>query len=295
MIVFIGWTADYDRIMIQQLREYFEIKNIAYPEGRLFFRLNKITKFNLVRLFLKLHSLAFPPDAILIFKDSDGYGYHRHLDLFKQKKILIIRNIITSELALFFKDSFDEVHSFDKAQCDKYEFKYMRQIFPLSHVYKNGSLANDSCYFVGLDKNRLSIIDSIGQALSYHGIKPSFFVIKDKTSYKHSGFYSNCAISYKENINKVQESKYILEVNTVGQVGLTLRSLESIFYSRKLISNNIELMNCDFYDKSRIFIFNNPNDLFSSDFDEFIRLPYKPVENVILEKYKASNIFKKLT
>ena len=40
MIVFIGWTADYDRIMIQQLREHFEIKNIAYPEGRLFFRLN---------------------------------------------------------------------------------------------------------------------------------------------------------------------------------------------------------------------------------------------------------------
>lgn len=36
MIVFIGWTADYDRIMIQQLREHFEIKNIAYPEGRLF-------------------------------------------------------------------------------------------------------------------------------------------------------------------------------------------------------------------------------------------------------------------
>lgn len=26
MIVFIGWTADYDRIMIQQLREHFEIK-----------------------------------------------------------------------------------------------------------------------------------------------------------------------------------------------------------------------------------------------------------------------------
>lgn len=93
---------------------------------------------------------------------------------------MIIRNIITSELALFFKDSFDEVHSFDKAQCDKYEFKYMRQIFPLSHVYKNGSLANDSCYFVGLDKNRLSIIDSIGQALSYHGIKPSFLLLRIK-------------------------------------------------------------------------------------------------------------------
>ncbi|EFA4954152.1 hypothetical protein C2D30_23655, partial [Escherichia coli] len=84
MIVFFGWTADYDRMMIQQLRNHFEIKNITYPEGRLFFRLNKITRFNLIRSFLKLHSSALPSDAILIFKDSDGYGYHRHLDLFQQ-------------------------------------------------------------------------------------------------------------------------------------------------------------------------------------------------------------------
>lgn len=282
-------------MMIQQLRNHFEIKNITYPEGRLFFRLNKITRFNLIRSFLKLHSSALPSDAILIFKDSDGYGYHRHLDLFQQKKILVIRNIITSETALAFKESFDEVYSFDKIQCDKYKFKHMRQIFPLSQVHKSSSLTNNSCYFVGLDKNRLSIIDSISQALSYHGIKSSFFVIRDETSHKHSDFYSNRVISYQENINKVQENKYILEVNKTGQVGLTLRALESIFYSRKLISNNIDLMNCDFYDKSRIFIFENPNDLYTSDFEEFMRLPYKHVENVILEKYKASNIFKKLT
>ncbi|MBW5810711.1 hypothetical protein H0I54_18030 [Yersinia kristensenii] len=292
MIVFLGWTADYDRVMIKSLSEILNVKSIVFPEGKIIFQINKRTNYFLMRMFLRVWSFFIKPDSILIYKDSDGYGYHKHLDLFEHKKILIIRNIISSQTAERFLEQYDIIYSFDKAQCDKYDFRYMEQIFPLCKVKNNQYKISECCYFIGLDKNRAKIIESVGDVLVDYNILCDFNIIKDETSLANSKYYVRKGICYSENIYRTQRVKYILEINQVGQSGVTLRALEAIFFGRKLISNNLALKSYDFYDSSRIFIFSEVNDLKTESFIEFLSSPYKPISEHLLTKYKSSTFFK---
>lgn len=45
-------------------------------------------------------------------------------------------------------------------------------------------------------------------------------------------------ISYQENLDNIRKSKCIVDVVQKGQIGLTLRPLESLFFKKKLLTNN---------------------------------------------------------
>lgn len=291
MMIFLGWSADYDKIMVQQLKKKLKVHGVNFPEGRFIFWINKRTKYFLIKAFLFVVSRFFPVKAVLVFKDSDGYGYHNCLSLFRQKKVLIVRNVISREDASKFLSKFSIVYSFDKEQCEKYGLSYMPQIFPLEDIDGDDLDNENSCYFIGIDKGRINTIDLVAMALSKYNIQCDFNVLRDRTSREHSKFYIDKGITYQENISRAKKQKFILEINQEGQSGLTLRALESLFFGKKLISNNPDLKDYDFYDESRIFIFNDLNDFETSKFKVFILSDYKPVQEELLNNYKASYFF----
>lgn len=291
MLIFLGWSADYDRIMIDELKKTINSRCIIFPEGKTIFKLNKLTGFIFIKVYLFIVSLFFSRNDILVFKDSDGYGYHRCLPFLNQRKLLIVRNIISRDNAIYFRSHFNEIYSFDMAQCEEYGFNYMPQIFPFVSVDRSCSTIVNGCYFVGVDKGRIDYIELVADSLLSHGIFCDFSVIMDNTSKDFSKYYVNNEISYRENIEKTKKQKYLLEVNQVGQTGLTLRALESIFFEKKLISNNSYLRHCDFYHPSRIFIFSCVNDFFSPEFEKFMNVTYKPIDESILRMYNASDFF----
>lgn len=291
MMIFLGWSADYDKIMVQQLKKKLKVQGVNFPEGRVIFWINKRIKYFLIKAFLFVVSRFFPAKAVLVFKDSDGYGYHNCLSLFRQKKVLIVRNVISREDASKFLSRFSTVYSFDKEQCEKYGLSYMPQIFPLEDIDSDDLDDENSCYFIGIDKGRINTIDLVAIALSKYNIQCDFNVLRDRTSREYSKFYIDKGITYQKNISRAKKQKFILEINQEGQSGLTLRALESLFFGKKLISNNPELRDCDFYDESRIFIFNDLNDFETSKFKAFISSDYKPIQEELLNNYKASNFF----
>ncbi|MGX8940169.1 hypothetical protein ACWWJF_05820 [Symbiopectobacterium sp. Eva_TO] len=67
-------------------------------------------------------------------------------------------------------------------------------------------------------------------------------------------FYKNQSLDYKENIQKVIESDVVIEINHPGQDGLTLRTIEALAFNKKIITNNIKIMQYDFYTDDRFFI-----------------------------------------
>lgn len=295
MIVFFGWTADYDRLMINELSKKINVKAINFPEGRFFFRINKVFGYKIIRFFLKICSFGISDASLLVFKDSDGYGYHKNLDLFKQKKILLIRNIIYKDSVCFFRDNFDEIYSFDQLQAKKNNFKLMSQIFPLISVPYDTNIKYNSCYFVGLDKHRAQTLNVIGDVIhSKYGIECDFNIVKDKTSSSVSPYYISKGLSYADNLKKTQECTFILEINQQGQSGLTLRTLEAMFFSKKLISNNPHLKKFDFYDEGRIYVFESVEDFNSNEFTKFIEAPFLKIEEHMLNKYKALTFFESL-
>lgn len=61
-------------------------------------------------------------------------------------------------------------------------------------------------------------------------------------------------MSYSNVVDNILTSKAILEINAPGQVGLTLRALEALFYNKKLITNNVMIKEYDFYKEENIYI-----------------------------------------
>ena len=66
--------------------------------------------------------------------------------------------------------------------------------------------------------------------------------------------YRGERVDYKQYIKEIKRSKGILELNKQGQDGLTLRALESLFYKKKLITNNKSICKEKIYKKENIFV-----------------------------------------
>ena len=98
-------------------------------------------------------------------------------------------------------------------------------------------------------------------------------------------------MDYYEIIKLVGESKAILDLNNGNQVGLTLRPLEALFFKKKLITNNINIINYDFYSPDNIFIL-GVDDI--SNLTIFLNKKYKEIDKKIIEKYDFSNWLKRL-
>ena len=89
-------------------------------------------------------------------------------------------------------------------------------------------------------------------------------------------------MSYDKYLELLSESNCILDYNEKGQSGLTLRPMEALFLEKKLITNNKDIKNYDFYNPSNIFILGENN---IEDIKEFINKPYEKVEQKIIDYY----------
>lgn len=90
------------------------------------------------------------------------------------------------------------------------------------------------------------------------------------------------AMEYSELLQIINESKCIVEFVKEGQEGLTLRSMESIFYQKKLITNNPKIEEEPFFCENNIMIWNNqdPNQI-----REFLESDYKKIDEKIVMQY----------
>ena len=82
-------------------------------------------------------------------------------------------------------------------------------------------------------------------------------------------------MDYGEIIDVVKKSNCILEVVQKGQSAITLRTLEAVYYRKKLLTNNTNIKKYSFYDPRYIQIFTNIDEI---DFDfvkEKININYK--------------------
>ena len=126
--------------------------------------------------------------------------------------------------------------------------------------------------FLGRPKNRRNSIESFRKQLEKRGVTTNFKLIDNEKDF----------ITYEQYLNMVASSKCILDYSQEGQVGLTLRPLESMFLKKKLITNNEDIENYDFYSKNNIFIINKDD---MKNINEFINSPYEEVDEKIIENY----------
>lgn len=174
----------------------------------------------------------------------------------------------------------DSVFIFDKNEAFRYNIEYHPQFFWRDNPKKR-EIKYD-VVFVGRNKGRLKTLESIFLKLKENDLNPFFYIVKDtQKDFSSIIDLQNNNLQYDKVLDLIYESKAILEVNKEYQEGLTLRALESLFFEKKLITNNKDLINYDFYCSKNIIIFNSNFDIKSN----LIKNKFNTIDDNIKQGY----------
>lgn len=178
-------------------------------------------------------------------------------------------------------DSNVEFWTFDSHDARKYHMKKNIQYYSGYSVRKASEIKWD-VYFIGHDKGRGLYINDLKKKMSILGIKTNIKLISN------SDF-----VPYYKVCEDIACSRAILEINQSGQAGYTLRALESLFFKKKLITNNKMIINEPFYCKENIFILGRDE---LASLTKFINSPYNDKFDNLRKEYDVNtwinNFFK---
>jgi hypothetical protein len=201
---------------------------------------------------------------------------------------------------------FDRILSFDRIDTLKYPSIHFRPLFYLKEFYNERFINKKEVvydiYFLGrLYGDRISIIRKIKKECENKSLSSELILFAElggdliHSLFNHSvkkedfNLIRFKTITLSENIEKIQKSIALLDIELTYQSGLTIRTIESVGSNRKLITTNKDIVNYDFYDSNRIFLLNREQPVIPID---FINEPMKTYDKNILEKYSLKGWIK---
>lgn len=181
-------------------------------------------------------------------------------------------------------DDLCEKWSFDRNDCQVYKMNYNTTFYLDSITLPKSELFYD-VLFLGQDKGRRLFLNDFKNQFIGMGLVPFFYIVDDTTS-GWNFMKTSPAIPYVKYLALLSKSKAILDYTQEGQSGMSLRPMESVFFSKKLITNDLAILKQDFYLADNIFIL-GVDDI--SSLTVFLNTPYKKISKEIVEKYDFTN------
>lgn len=206
--------------------------------------------------------------------------------LLRNRKVCVYYwNLITDrEISpAFIKDKYPNfmLCSFDPEDSKKYNIRFIDTYYFNNNDFTN-KILSDLFYVGGVRPGRKELLEDIKKITNYK-YRYNFNLIE------FNDFQPG--IPYSEIVNFIKETKVIIDLNRDGQNGLTLRPLEAIFYKKKLITNNKNIINFPFYKKNNIFIIGVDSNDYLRD---FIDLPFEEIDQKIIEYYEFSSWIRRI-
>lgn len=96
-------------------------------------------------------------------------------------------------------------------------------------------------------------------------------------------------LKQKDLLRMVESSEIVVDAQHPGQIGLTMRTIETLGARRKLITTNKDIVNYDFYNPSNILVVDRKNPVVP---EAFISEPYCDLPDDIYERYSLTNWLK---
>jgi len=229
-------------------------------------------------------------ESLIIFDAAANYELVKYIKkIYPDKRVILwywnpVRNSIDPTLL---SSEICEKWSYSLEDCKKFNLKYNTTFYfnGLTNNLKGENIngLNYDIVFVGRDKGRLSTLLEYKEKFESLGLKTNFHITPTKWYKKRKNKIYKNDISYNEIIDLIKKSNAILDIVQYQSDGLTLRIMESLFFKKKLITNNKIIKSYDFYDKNNIFILGE--DPFEK-LKEFIEIPYTEIDNEIIKKYE---------
>lgn len=109
-----------------------------------------------------------------------------------------------------------------------------------------------------------------------------YWMTKKEFKYRDKKLFSVVKKSGIEIAKIVEQTKAIIDIESPGQNGLTMRTIEMIGLKKKLITTNHDIVNYDFYNSNNISVIDREKPVISKD---FIKTPYTDVPDDIYWRY----------
>ncbi|MDX8567012.1 hypothetical protein OZ668_03395 [Elizabethkingia sp. HX XZB] len=189
---------------------------------------------------------------------------------------------------------FDKIFSFDDSDVEKHGFEKLTNYIYLSHLPKEDqSPSNDLFYITSYDKKRLGQIGVLEKRLAELKVKSQFIIVGKKAWKKilQTTFFpvKSSSVTFRTQrtdprnmIESYQNCTAILELMREGQNGLSFRVFEAIALEKKIITDNENIKNYDFYNPDNILVLDKDMANINSD---FFQKPYNALAKEYYNKY----------
>lgn len=180
--------------------------------------------------------------------------------------------------------------TFDAGDAALYHQKHVNQVFR-ANWGGNFQNAEFDVFFVGQDKNRAGTLLTTSRLLRSQDISYKFHIQPDKHTKtipsELAECFSEANMPYREVIKNIECSRCLLEVLQEGQTGISMRTLEAIFFRKKLITNNIAIKTLPFYNKQNIFILGDNEEMRS--IKDFMNSDIVDIPKEITDPYEINH------
>ncbi|EGQ8123726.1 hypothetical protein I7100_000963 [Vibrio parahaemolyticus] len=299
-ILFIGiGFYDYDQAIIQELeRNGAEVKYIieGFTNRKLRIKNKLLPSFNVSvhhqNLINDLPSGFF--DIIFVIKGAFLSEDNMALLKESQKKARFILyqwdSISRVPNARKILSYFDDIHSFDREDCNVYGFKFRPLFFRDEVAIKKQDNKKYDLSFVGwCHDGRIDVVYSILKKYNWLNFKPYLYATpREWISLMLSGYKEHISckrMKFDDYVTLSAQSKCVLDIPHRQQTGLTIRTIETIGLGVKLITTNKDIVNYDFYNPNNILVLDRESPCLQ---ETFFEKEYMPVAMDIVEKYSLS-------
>ena len=172
----------------------------------------------------------------------------------------------------------DEIYHFDPLEARDLGLKHNSSFYTQS-VGEPLNATNYDIFFGANDNGRKQQALELKDRFESLGLS-TFYHILPKRGNEQDGY-----LPYNEYLQLVKRSKGSLEILRAGQYGVTLRTFESLFLQKKLITSNEVLPFYRMYDPRNVFMIGE--DL--SKLTAFLNIPYHPADQEIRDFFEAKN------
>lgn len=197
----------------------------------------------------------------------------------------------------------DAIFSTDPEDCKKYGLKYNHIFYPREfYTPPATSAGQNNLFFLGADKGRASYITSLKGLLEESGISCDIRVLPDADKRRDADYQerfrdilTHRRLSYDEYLAQLKSCNILLDINQEGQSALTMRVMESIYLSKKLITNNRHITAYDFYDSRNILVLPEEGLPAAQEIRDFLSIPFHPYPDSILDGYSFEHWVKQFS
>lgn len=150
-----------------------------------------------------------------------------------------------------------EVCTFDRRDSEALGCRLVPQVH--RKIDLDAVTPSRSVFFIGCEKGREELLADIITRLEADGIDSDIRIVRSR----HHRFVGEQIerrlvdgfVGYSEVLDAIARSSCLIDIVQPGQTGVTLRTIEAMFYGKKLITNNTAVREHPFYHPSRVYLF----------------------------------------